>query len=67
MNIFNKKDNKPVHDLRKQEVSSIETFLTRIAPYVVMVMLMILFAMMIFAFGHVFATEANIYYYHGGV
>ena len=64
--IFNK-PNKPVNDLRKQEVSSIDTTLTKIAPYVVMVMLMILFAMMIFAFGHVFATEANIYYYHGGV
>lgn len=66
MNLFNKTQ-KPVNDLRKQEVSSIDTTLNRIAPYVIMAMLIILFVMMIFAFRHVFATEANIYYYHGGI
>jgi len=66
MNIFNKNP-KPVHDLRKQEVSSIETTLLKITPYLIFIMLLILFVTAMFAVSHVFATEANIYYYHGGL
>lgn len=66
MNIFNKTP-KPVHDLHKQpEVTPIDKKLTAISPFVIFVMIFILMVLGILAFGHVFATEANMYYYHMG-
>ena len=62
MNIFNKTP-KPVHDLRKVEKSTIDSKLLAITPYLLIIMVSILFFLAIMAFGHVFATEANSYYY----
>lgn len=63
MNIFNKTP-KPVHDLHKVESkSTIDSKLLAITPYLLIIMVSILLVLAIMAFGYVFATEANSYYY----
>lgn len=70
MNFFHPKI-KPVKSLdppheKMSRREQVDEFCMESAPFVIIVMVLILIVSMLVCFSHSFATEANLYYYHLG-